>query len=64
LAIRLALGAARRRIIGQLLVESVVLALVGPTAGFVLSFWAVRAINAFTLTALGAGAGYVGAFLT
>lgn len=55
-AVRLALGAARRRIITQLLVESSVLAVVGATAGFVMSFWAVGTINALTLTAGPTGA--------
>ena len=49
LAVRLALGAARRRVVTQLLVESGLLALVGATAGFAFSFWAVRSINAVTM---------------
>jgi predicted permease len=48
-AVRLALGAARRRLIAQLLVESLALALVGAAIGCVLSFWALRSINALTM---------------
>jgi len=55
-AVRLALGAGRRRVITQLLIESFVLALAGATVGFVLSFWAVRSISALALTAGPTGA--------
>ncbi|HEU4834985.1 MAG TPA: ABC transporter permease [Pyrinomonadaceae bacterium] len=41
-ALRAALGASRWRIMRQLLVESLLLALVGGVVGFVLSIWALR----------------------
>jgi predicted permease len=44
LAIRAALGASRRRLVRQLLVESALLALVGGTAGFLAGGWMLRAL--------------------
>ena len=41
IAIRLALGGARRRIVRQLVTESLVLALGGAAAGMVLAYWAI-----------------------
>jgi len=44
IAIRLALGAARPRIIGQLLVESLTLSALGGLAGLAFAFWADKAL--------------------
>jgi putative ABC transport system permease protein len=47
-ALRAATGARRSRIIGQLLVENLLLALVGGSVGLALAFWGVR-LQAFTM---------------
>lgn len=44
LAMRAALGAPRRRLVGQLLAESLVLSVLGAGLGILLTFWATRAL--------------------
>ncbi len=56
LALRASLGATRRRLVRQLLVESLVLALAGGAAGLLVAWWALSAVPALGLEGLPASA--------
>ena len=45
IAVRLALGASRRRLVGQFLVESLLFSLVGATLGLAIAYWSADALN-------------------
>src|SRR5262249_51907476 len=52
IALRIAIGASRRRVLGQLLTESVVLALCGSALALVLAFASVGTLNSLSQTTL------------
>ena len=55
LAVRASLGASRRRLVRQLVIESLVLATFGGAAGLLVAYWATQALVTLTAGALTVG---------
>jgi predicted permease len=53
IAVRLAMGAGRHRILGQLLTEGLLLALLGAGAGLLVSIWTTKLLSAFIYSGAG-----------
>ena len=52
LALRAAIGADRRRLVGQMLTESIALSTIGAAGGLLVAFWATRALTALAATGM------------